>query len=240
MRKLLTCLILTLVSGALFSQANLKKLVFSEPVCNIKGGIVISYDPSTSNVINKECNELPKDHPFYSNGEWAREVLVMKTKIDDNDYFVVYTSGPSCDIGFFVFSAVSKKQIGAVWGEEIVINGSRNIYTLGHNNQMFVKRRKYELTDDTIRVVQPEFYYVGIKSRTINPIVIYTSEAMTDVLASLPAGYEIDILVAKEIIVSSRNQTGYLVKTPLGLVGWALLKAGQSPIDVEGLYFEGD
>ncbi|MEM8895738.1 MAG: hypothetical protein AAGC88_14240, partial [Bacteroidota bacterium] len=65
-------------------------------------------------------------------------------------------------------------------------------------------------------------------------------ENMTNELARLPADYEIEVVAAKNN--SSRmNETKYLIKTQLGLLGWYRIQAGKfTAIDVKGILFKGD
>ena len=56
--------------------------------------------------------------------------------------------------------------------------------------------------------------------------------------AELPTGYEIEILLAES---GYGEEAFYLAKTPVGLIGWLKIRAGQyKSIDVEGIKFNGD
>jgi len=85
--------------------------------------------------------------------------------------------------------------------------------------------------------VQQPYYYVGLKSRTLNTVNIYQTKDCKVLIATLPKDYEIEILLTEDPFEPSM----YLVRTSFGLTGWAKLRAGMyESIDVEGLFYNND
>ena len=107
-------------------------------------------------------------------------------------------------------------------------------------NSYFNIRRKFSFEEKQLKEIEPEFYYVGLQTKTIRTLNIYSDSELITQLAALPANYEIEVLAAKKY-PADRYHWRYLVKTSFGLVGWATIEStAMSSLDVEGIYYAGD
>lgn len=166
------------------------------------------------------------------------QLLVLECFLEKGDktpYRVYFSPGPSED-PVFIFH----KKSGASWselvtlpGKKLYILGNGSLFTSGHTNNMFDMRRKYQVSKGSIEEVLQPFYYVGIKSKTLRPAVLYRSQEMKEVIAQLPKNYAVEILL---------NQGEfYLVKTSFGLTGWLRLSGDQRESGLfSEIYFAGD
>jgi|GEM_PF-3312998 len=205
--------------------------------------LIIKYDPSNSYIIAKQYIDLDSDY----NGTFSLdetdgcdswEWIMLKTKLNRNIDKYYYITFDMCPSGweFVIYEEGNKKSISDLSAENLVIPGNGTLYTSGHTGNFNV-RRKYELSNNKIVEVEQPYYYVGLKSRTLNTINIYQTKDCKKVIATLPKDYEIEILLTEESFTPSL----YLVRTSFGLVGWAKLRAGQyESIDVEGLFYNND
>ena len=97
---------------------------------------------------------------------------------------------------------------------------------------MFDQRKKFRLEKDKIIEVLQPYYYVGLESKVKKRINIYSTPQQDEVVASLPEGSPVTVLLNKG--------EQYLLKTSFGLVGWVLIPGGSQETPIEGLYFAGD
>ena len=213
--------------------------------CGDEAFFKVHYDKTLAKIVNTKRNKFPKEHPlFASNSFEESDIVVLKLKFQSseltNDYFLVFSYGPSCDPGFYLIDSSNKKSIGSTSGLEIYIPGGNSIYTNGHINTTFNTRRKYSLIDGKFQEIKPEFYYVGLKTKTLKPITLYTDEYLTTQLAYLPADYNIEVVAAKQT-AEYANKIKYLIKTEVGLLGWSTIETTAfRSIQVEGIMFLGD
>jgi hypothetical protein len=116
----------------------------------------------------------------------------------------------------------------------------------------YPRREKYEIAGDKITKVEQPLQYIGLKSQTLNPVTVYQTAACEKVVAKIPAGYEIEVVLVDQAVFdkSLRTEEGpddgyyasalYFVRTSFGLCGWESLKVGQYiAVDVEGLMYYG-
>jgi len=212
---------------------------------HLGGNVFIHYDKNSATILNKLCGELPENDPLYGEGPSYYDVLVMEFKISkqaSDKYLLVFSSGPSNDPSFSILDAKTKKHIQSFSGTTIYIPGNKSVYVSGRENNCFNKRSKYVFKDNKfVEAVQP-FYYVGLKTKTLKPIVLYSDKALTQKLAYLPANYDIEVVVAETTGNNFNMDLKYLVKTTFGLVGWVEIKGfdGGEGLQVEGIRFMGD
>ena len=224
---------------------HLKTFQLPNEYCGDEPYFKIHYDENLADIVNIKRNELSKDHELYvSDYIEEYDIITLKLRFNSNElngaYYLVFSTGPSCDPGFYIIDSKTNETIGRTWGMEIYVPGSNSIYTSGHINSAFNKRRKYSFNGTKFEEVKPEFYYVGLKTKTLKPLTIYTTADLNAKLAQLPANYDVEVLVAQRNENYGSNSK-YLVKTAVGLVGWAEIEAGPFvAIDVEGIKFLGD
>lgn len=202
--------------------------------------IRVSYNEKTSRLYNKRLAELDKNHPLYpSDGCDADMLLIMTTKIDNSDkeYAIIYGTCPEPD--FEIYEANNrKKYYGSVSGDELIVPGNGFLYRSGHVNSNFNQTQKFEIQNEKLLEIQQPFYYVGLQTKTLRPLKLYADKGETQVVAELPTGYAIEILLAEN---AGQYEAYYLAKTPVGLVGWLKIRAGQyESLDVEGIFWNGD
>ena len=158
----------------------------------------------------------------------------------NDSLYIIYSQGMSEDM---VFELATKPdastRIGSFYCLEFYINSLGTIYTAGHTNNMFNMRRKFQLQGDTIREVRQPFYYVGLKGKTLNEITLYAVKSGKDIVAQLPADYEIEILLAEYAEKDTEMGTRFLVRTEFGLVGWLRVEGFAEGV-LKELYFAGD
>jgi len=212
--------------------------------CGDEPLILIHYDKTLGEEVNIQRSKLPQNHRLYSSEFEENDIVTLKLRFNTrelkNEYYLIFSFGPSCDPGFYIIDATTNESIGGTSGLEIYIPGGNSIYTTGHINSTFNKKRKYAFNGEKFKEIKPEFYYVGLKTKTLKPLVIYVDEQLTEKLASLPSQYDIEVLVAKRT-ENYNSKIKFLVRTTLGLVGWSEIQYGVfNSIDVEGIKFMGD
>lgn len=195
----------------------------------------ISFNSLTTEIINKKRDDLDKDDPFYAEEYDGDILLLIKTKLlkgSDSDYYICYDFSS----GFIVFKESPENRIAYVNATKLVIPGSGYLYSEGRRGSSYPVRRKLKLTNDKIVEINQPYYYVGIKSKTYKTIKIYQERDLSNILATLPKDYEIEVLLCDDDYDSDL----YLVRTSFGLVGWTKLeRVGDNFMEVDGIYYLG-
>lgn len=205
---------------------------------------LVGYNRKTTTIINTKRSALPKSHPLYVADEFeADDVLLMDTTLgnDGKRYFVLFSAGASADPEFYLIDPHEPEKYWAeLPGNALVMPGNGTAYVAGRYNEMFTRRNKYlYLTSGMSEVKQP-FAYVGLKSRTLSPVTIYTDPDEKREIAKLPLGTEVEVLLADER-VERPQKICLLLKTPFGLIGWAWVSYGQyTATEIDGISFHGD
>ena len=206
--------------------------------------IVFGYNKSNTRLINKPCYELDKNHPYYCDTVespfWGILVAKFKNKYFKDSLFITYNQGLSADPSFTISTnGAYSNRLDVFECLELYLNSTGTIYTNGHTNNMFNTRRKYNIQKDTIIEVKQPYLYVGIKGKTLSPITLYSDRKGSSIIANLPINYEIEILLAEDIMTDTDKYDLYLVRTSFGLVGW-LRDSGYGNSIIEDLFFAGD
>jgi hypothetical protein len=243
MKKIVLYLPLLFASFLGFSQKPFPHLATYELQTKYMGEIPIHYVEELGTVINKTLGSLPESHPLWTNEFGTDDILAMELKFDRNSnkkYYFVFTYGPSADPAFYFYDIEADEYINAAPGTEIYVPGNGYVYSTGHTNSMFNIRKKWKFNGSEFEEVKPDLYYVGLKTKTLQPLTLYSDQELTTQFANLPANYDIEVLVAERPDKFTTTWK-YLIKTSFGLVGWTYAKGGQvRPIDIEGIYFNGD
>jgi len=172
--------------------------------------------------------------------ETIYKVATFKNSVIKDTLTIAFSFGMSMDPEFIFFNA-SHKIIARIYALELYMQSNGTIYSSGHTNNMFDKKRKFELKTDTIlEVIQP-FYYVGLTTTTTttDQLTLYTSQTGKDVVAIIPKNYEIEVLLAEFGKGNFSNEKYYLIKTKFGLTGW-LRVDDTNNTKVKELFFAGD
>jgi hypothetical protein len=204
-------------------------------------GICIKYDPAITKVYNTKIEDIKPGDPFYYEeyGMPPYNVKLLKTKINRNSdtyYYVLFSHGPSGDPHFMIFEdGRFDKPVFTVYALKLYINGSGNIYSEGHTNNMFNERRKFQFINGEFVETEQPYYYVGLKTVTNTSIKLYKTEQMKEVVASLPKNYSV------EVVINKPKTQLFLIKTDFGLTGWYKPEhAMYGRQDIKGLYYAGD
>ena len=139
---------------------------------------------------------------------------------------ILFTPGPSAD-PLFRISDANNKVLWEEIADEMCINANGVIYTAGNTDKMFNERRKYQLLANQVVETKQPFYYVGVKGKLLKSITLYSQKEGGTVVANLPVGYEIEVLLAEVDYTTGQYGEGfpmnYLARTAFGLVGWLRL-----------------
>ena len=197
-------------------------------------------DNSNSEIFNKKLKDLGRDHPLYtSDGCDSEMVLLAITKVNNSSkrYAIVYGYCPEPEFYFYDPNDISKLY-GLVGGLNMYIPGNGNLYVTGHANTNFDAKRKYIFRENNIQELKQAAYYVGLKTKTINPITLYHTKELKNVVARLPKDYNVEVILAE---TTHKFEDFYLIKTDFGLLGWAKIRVGQHKgVDIKGLFWSGD
>lgn len=184
-------------------------------------------------IVNKYCSEI-KDCYDYEDPT----ILIGKFTSEDNTVIEFhYTEAPSDDPTFIAVKDGSV--ILEESGNTLHLKGNI-LYIEGIGNSYFNKKRKFKLIGNRYEEVNQPFYDISVKGTLNFPIVIYESENFSNKVASLPKGYQIEIVLGKTGGEYNDLET-ILIKSEFGLLGWFNFKEisfGEQLID--GFYFHGD
>ncbi len=207
--------------------------------------VYFAYDKKFTRFINKPCYTLEKDDTLFCEKdsfptEWTI-VAKFKNQYLKDSLTIIYSEGLSADPGYVVTNKTGDI-IGRFSCLEFYINGFGIIYTSGHVNNMYDRRRKFQIKSDTIlEIVQP-FNYVGLKGKTLKEITLYKEKVGNEIIAQLPKDYEIEILLADATLEDFDIDKYFLVKTDFGLIGWLRLNEQEDNYGaiLKELYYAGD
>jgi hypothetical protein len=207
-------------------------------------GVLFGYDKSTTRFINKPCYLLDKNDPLHCYIDSVVDtwtfVAKFKNKNLEDSLNITYSQGLSADPEYSITSKTGKK-IGRFSCIEFYINSLGTIYTAGHVNNMFNRKRKFQILKDTIIEIQQPFNYVGVKGKTLKDITLYNDKIGNTIIAQIPKNYEIEVLLSEGNTEDYRVDYYYLVKTEFGLIGWLRLsKDDYQGTVIENLYYNGD
>ncbi|MBP1672759.1 MAG: hypothetical protein H6Q25_574 [Bacteroidetes bacterium] len=223
MKKWLTILLFISISLNSIAQSKVYFPNLTRVSIDTTYNVFFSYEQKCTRLINKPCFNLDRNNPYFCdldsvNFDW---VLVAKFKNDKtkDTLTILYAQGMSDDPAFKITNN-KHEIIKEFYCLEFYINGSGTIYTSGHTNNMFDRRRKFQIQNDSIMEIIQPFNYVGLKGKTLKPITLYKDRTGNDIVAQLPKDYEIEILLADGTSPDFEVDTLFLVKTDFGLVGW--------------------
>lgn len=200
----------------------------------------LMYNASCSYVFNTALGELDREDPFYPKEDVSfGDIKLIKTKIDKNsdvEFYIVFSENPSGDPHFMFFRDGEYVNFDiSIPGFSLYIPGDGTIYVSGHINNDFDTRKKYIFKDNKIVEVEQPFYYVGIKSKTLQKVKLYDSPDLTRIIAVLEPNSPVQILL-------NRKDTHlYLISTEFGITGWIDNGfGGLQPTILDGIFHAGD
>jgi hypothetical protein len=241
--RLLIFVLLTATCLTSFSQTKLYFPNLTRISIDTTFKAFFSYDKNFTRIINKPCYSLGKKDPLFcednSLGVWTVVAKFKNENIKDS-VNIIYSQGLSDDPEFEVITKTSKL-ISRFSCVEFYINGSGTIYTSGHVNNMYNRRRKFQIQNDTILEIKQPYNFVGLKGKTLKAITLYKDKIGNETVAQIPKDYEIEILLADGTTKDFDRDYNFLVKTDFGLVGWLRLTNDDIYGTVlEELYYAGD
>jgi hypothetical protein len=208
-------------------------------------GVFFNYDAKTTRLINKPCFELDKtDQRFCTKDSVYLEWIVVakhKSKELEDSVFVIYSPGWSTDPRFGIYSK-NDDCLLSLNCLDFYINNQGTIYTAGHTNNVYNRKRKFQLHADTAIEVKQPYNYVGFKGKTTKDIILYSDTLKSEIVAKIPKNYQIEILLTLSSTNDFEIDRKFLVKTEFGLVGWYIEEEVylSYPLFVEGLFYNGD
>jgi len=244
MKKNLQTLLLIIISANLFSQdlnvfPNLKRIKIGSE--HLKASF--SYDEKTTKLNRIKCWNLEKTHFLFCEDSTFVEyenIALYKSQNLRDSLIVVFSEGLSDDPMFSIFKT-NGKQVGRVSALDFYLTSNGIFYTAGHTNNMFNKRRKFKIENDTIIEIKQPYYYVGLKGKILKPLTLYSDKELKNAIAQLPTDYEVEILLAETGSKDFEIDFYYLVKSNFGLVGW--IKISNNDIWnnlIDGFFYAGD
>lgn len=212
-------------------------------VIDRKYNSVIHYNKAFADIINIPLGKLDRSDPLFTDEAGSDDIKLMKVRIDegiDEKYIIVFSYGPSFDPTFDIYSDKEEASLLAtIPGLELYIPGNGLLYASGHADNAFNQRKKYKFHENSATEIKQPFYYVGLKSKTLQPIALYRTTDQQDLVAELSSGAEVEVLVAETEYVNN-DDMNFLVKTLFGLVGWTRIGIKQIADVINGIYFAGD
>jgi hypothetical protein len=228
------------LSSLLFGQTNNPFPYLTEITNSDDSSVHLYVDKNKAEIFNKKLKDLDKSHPLYTPVDCESEMTLLAITTVDNSnkkYAVVWGYCPEPEFHLYGADDISKFY-GSIGGLNMHVTGNGNIYVSGHVNSNFDVKKKLQFDGNNITEIKQPHYYVGLKTRTLKPIILYQTRQLNEVVATLPENYAIEVLLAE---TSHEPVDYYLIKTEFGLIGWTKIKAGQyESIDVDGVFWNGD
>lgn len=253
MKKIFIFLILISTFGCLVAQQKIDKafpyLTWVDPESGEKSSesVLFGYDASVFTPVHQRIENLPKSDPCYKSENNLDFYLVGRYKNESmtDAVNILYSPGPSWDPNF----VITDKNNKVIWNficENMCINIHGVIYTSGNVDKMFDERCKFQLQNNRVVEAKQPYLYVGIKDKLLKPVKLYSDKTGGEVIATLPVGYEVEVLLSENYDKFAENidyPINYLVRTSFGLVGWLRLTSEDTyhldPV-IRGLGYLGD
>jgi len=196
---------------------------------NCCGPVFIHYVPSLTTIINAAT---PQESGF-------TEIRVAKLRLSarSGDTLIVdYTEGGSSDPGFIV-SLIEKcgprRLEWSINGLDFEAPGDGFFYIRGHTNSWFDMRRKFTVEGGNLREVKQPFYYVGLETKTLRQIPIFSTQGCSEYIGRIEEGAPVTVILS--------DGATFLLKTDHDiLVWWRPQITQQRAEEIEGIYFRGD
>lgn len=253
MRKLSIILLLALIFQNLAGQTEkaFPHFTWIDADAVQQNGSRFGYEKESFTLIFKACDKLPVTDACYDANNDNNDYTLLgryKNSIMSEYVNILYSPGPSADPQFII-SDKNNQLIWSEFSEELCVNSNGIIYLSGNLNKMFNQRKKLQFSNGKVREVKQPYYYVDVRGKLLKPIKLYSQkENRGELIATLPIGYEIEVLLADANVQMSEygyeeEITNYLVRTAFGLVGWLKLSESDTyfmdPV-VKGLGYLGD
>ncbi len=191
----------------------------------------VSFDPLLTKLLNE-----PLEASYNTQGiggiDMKRVLVTRLNRSSEIRHFVYFDPGASHDPAFVVAEESTKKSIGTIDADQLLLPGNGFIYSIGRTNKLHIERRKFAVQDGKLQEVKQPFQFVGLEARAKAPIAITISKGGTESVASIPKGERLTVVLS--------DGDYMLVKTNFGLVGWFKPSGTREFPEIEGIYFDGD
>lgn len=204
--------------------------------------ISVSSDTSLRVFVPKDFNTQfdASDEFFEDNRTYEFLGMVKLNESKDSEFLISYAWDSQC----FVFYKKDRTDFKDVFAVDqcntIYIKGNGSVYTSGHASTMSNQNRKFIFENDSLKEIEQPFYYIGLKTKTRNPIKIYLgkNENESELIASIPANSQMEV-VGSEFKHSAKY---FLIKTSFGLIGWWKLDSNifHENSTIENLFYNGE
>lgn len=192
--------------------------------------VSVHYDKKYSTIINEDITDE-------ESGIKTIRLIETKLKANSNNIYIIdFNEGVSNDPCFQIYYKENNKltYIDQFGGLDLTIPYDGYLYSSGHANTMFNKRKKFAIENNNVIEIEQPFYYIGIESKTTVDIDIFSDLNMTKVVAHLVKGTTVSVIM-------NYNKNYYLIKTDFGLLGWIMIPSGKrDKTIIEDIYFAGD
>lgn len=194
----------------------------------------------THSEVDTNVRSIKLDHYSNEYSDVCFPICFIKiNKKDEDKTLVVFEPGPSMDPEFVFYKKEENKfkYLFRLGGQELYIPGNGNLYIVGLYNNMYTKKWKYTVENDLVYEVKQPYYEVGLKTICVQSIQLFSDQQFTEVLATLPAKSEI------EIIAANSTDDHYLIKSSFGLLGWWKYEFDYGSLKrsaIPALYYHGD
>ena len=198
----------------------------------INESIEVGYPKSNFEPIFKECSTTN-----LCVGVDVSDIMIGRYRLENNTFLNLYFSeGQSDDPQLFI--EYNKEIILNVIGNKFHFKGE-TLYVEGISNNLFDKKRKFNFEHGNFNEVKQPLYFVGIKGLLKRNIKIYESKSLTSLVANLPKGNPIEIVMAE--FNEDDFAAYFLVKTKFRLIGWLKIEIDDENGGlIDGFYFHGD
>jgi hypothetical protein len=195
------------------------------------GPVLVRYVPALATIINTPIpNELD-----------MKEIRVAKLRLSpkSTDTLIVdYSEGASADPCFIIHRIEEcgpRRLAPGIDGLEFEAPGDGFFYVRGHVNSWFDVRRKFAVVDGNLREVRQPYYYIGLETRTIDQIKLYSRESCIELIGYIPKGAPVTVVLS--------DGWDFLLKTDHDVLGWwrpRNTSQHQRAQEIEGVFFRGD
>ncbi len=213
MKNWLLLLLLGILSTIAVGQTKPPKTSFASLTTgqvNHHREVSFSLDSLTAILYNGRFEELKKKPAGFSAEDFECEagtIVIADVLLDQKTQRrAILTYGACPESEFYLYDRKTKGLLQSFSALQIVIEDNGTLYTAGHLNEFDLKQ-KYSFNGKTFVEDKQPFYYVGLKSVTLNAVKIYGDKQMPRLIAFLPKGAEIEVLVAEK--PSATNYTWF-------------------------------
>jgi len=226
--------ILILVSTVLFAKGT----IGLSPYPWLK----VSYE-SEAIIFNTSCEKLDYNDPFYhaqgDTSSYIKVLEILPNEASTDLYSVLFAMGEG---GYSRYEFYLEGEIVTpaftIYADHLDFLGDGILVARGSMNEMFMRSRKFKITDGKIKELKQNYYAVDIRSEAMKDFAIFKTSKMRNSIANIRKGEKLTVL----LVDFNENYSKYLIKTDLGLLGWTKIKQGlwvdETPI--KDLYYHGD